>query len=202
MATFGRQTVKIVLPRVQARVRLAEGEFALAMTLLFALSLLAVYAGVAAIVGAFFAGMALGETVDRRVHDLAQGVTELLVPFFLVGIGLRFDISVFATERVLLLAVMVVLAALVAKFTACSLAALRIGRSDAIRVGVGMIPHGEVGMVVAQIGLGLGVMPQSVYGIIVFMSVATTLIAPPLLKIAFRGVVPTGYAEDRIARIG
>jgi Kef-type K+ transport system membrane component KefB len=202
MATFGRQTVKIVMPRVQARVRLAEGEFALAMTLLFALSLLAVYAGVAAIVGAFLAGMALGETVDRRVHELAHGVTELLVPFFLVGIGLRFDVSVFATRRVLLLAVMVVLAAVVAKFTACSLAALRIGRSDAIRVGVGMIPHGEVGMVVAQIGLGLGVMPQSVYGIIVFMSVATTLLAPPLLKIAFRGVVPASDADDRIARIG
>ena len=61
------------------------------------------------------------------------------------------------------------------------------GRTDAIRVGVGMVPRGEVGMVVAQIGLNMGVMAQSVYGIIVFMSVATTLIAPPLLKLAFGG---------------
>jgi Kef-type K+ transport system membrane component KefB len=202
MATFGRQTVKIVMPRVQARVRLAEGEFALAMTLLFALSLLAVYAGVAAIVGAFLAGMALGETVDRRVQEMSHGVTELLVPFFFVGIGLRFDLSVFATRRVLLLAASVIVAAVAAKFTACGLAALRLGRSDAIRVGVGMIPHGEVGMVVAQIGLGLGVMAQSVYGIIVFMSVVTTLLAPPLLKLAFRDVVPAGAADERIARIG
>jgi Kef-type K+ transport system membrane component KefB len=202
MATLGRRTVKIVMPHVQARVRLAEGEFALAMTLLFALSLLAVYAGVAAIVGAFLAGMALGETVDRRVHELARGVTELLVPFFLVGVGLRLDLSVFATRTVLLLAASVVLAAVVAKFTACGLAALRMGRSDAIRVGVGMIPHGEVGMVVAQIGLGMGVMAQSVYGIIVFMSVATTLLAPPLLKVAFRDVAPAGRADERIARIG
>jgi Kef-type K+ transport system membrane component KefB len=202
MATLGRNTVKIVMPRVQARVRLAEGEFALAMTLLFALSLLAVYAGVAAIVGAFLAGMVLGETVDRRVHELARGVTELLVPFFLVGVGLRLDLSVFATRTVLLLAASVVLAAVVAKFTACGLAALRMGRSDAIRVGVGMIPHGEVGMVVAQIGLGMGVMAQSVYGIIVFMSVATTLLAPPLLKVAFREVAPAGRADERIARIG
>ena len=72
---------------MKARLRLAEAEFALAMTLLFALSLLAVYAGVAAIVGAFLAGMALSETADRRVTDLTNGVTELLVPFFLVGIG-------------------------------------------------------------------------------------------------------------------
>jgi Kef-type K+ transport system membrane component KefB len=202
VATLGRQTVKIVMPRLQARVRLAEGEFALAMTLLFALSLLAVYAGVAAIVGAFLAGMALGETVDRRVHELARGVTELLVPFFLVGVGLRFDLSLFASRPVLLFAGSVVLAAVAAKFTACALAALRLGRSNAIRVGVGMIPHGEVGMVVAQIGLGLGVMAQSVYGIIVFMSVATTLVAPPLLKLAFRQVVPAGDVDERIARIG
>ena len=67
VAQFGTRTVRRVMPRVQARLSLAEAEFALAMTLLFALSLLAVYAGVAAIVGAFLAGMALSETVDHRV---------------------------------------------------------------------------------------------------------------------------------------
>src|SRR5262249_32301998 len=103
MATIGRRTVQKVIPHVQARVRLAEGEFALAMAFLVGLSLLAVYAGVAAIVGAFLAGMALGETVDRRVYDLTHGVTELLVPFFLVGIGLQFNVSAFATKAVLLL---------------------------------------------------------------------------------------------------
>ncbi|HEY7390655.1 MAG TPA: cation:proton antiporter [Bryobacteraceae bacterium] len=207
MVTIGRRTVRRVMPRVQARVRLAEGEFALAMTLLFGLSLLAVYAGVAAIVGAFLAGLAVGETVHRRVHDLTGGVTELLVPFFLVSIGLRFDVSVFATKKVLLMAVTIVLAAVAAKFTACSLASLHKGRSTAVRVGVGMIPHGEVGMVVAQIGLTTGIMAQSVYATIVFMSVATTLLAPPLLKLAFRGVVPVPQVDgkspdEEIARIG
>jgi len=201
VATFGTRTVEKVLPHVQARVRLAEGEFALAMTLLFGLSLLAVYAGVAAIVGAFLAGMALGETVDHRVHELTGGVRELLVPFFLVGIGLRFDVSVFATPRVMALACTIVVAAMVAKFVACSLGAFRMGRADALRVGVGMIPHGEVGMVVAQIGLSLGVMPQSVYGIIVFMSMATTLLAPPILKTVFRGEARDRVEEEAV-RIG
>lgn len=202
MATIGRRTVQRVLPHVQARVRLAEGEFALAMTLLFALSLLAVYAGVAAIVGAFLAGMALGETVDHRVHELANGVTELLVPFFLVGIGMRFDVTVFATKSTLLLAACIILAAMLAKFSACSLAAAPLGLTDSVRVGVGMIPHGEVGIVVAQIGLSMGVMAQNVYGIIVLMSVATTLFAPPLLKLAFRDVAPSGHVEQGIAKIG
>jgi Kef-type K+ transport system membrane component KefB len=202
VATFGRRTVEKVMPHVHARISLAEGEFALALTLLFGLSLLAVYAGVAAIVGAFLAGLALGETVDHRVHELTHGVTVLVVPFFLVGIGLRFDLSVFATRSVLALAIVIVLAAMISKFVACSLGAMRLGRTDAIRVGVGMIPHGEVGMVVAQIGLSLGVLGQSVYGIIVFMSMATTLLAPPLLKIAFRGVPGRGHADEEIARLG
>ena len=187
VATLGRRTVKRVIPHVQKRASLAEAEFALAMTLLFSLALLAVYAGVAAIVGAFLAGMALSETVDRRVHELTHGVTELLVPFFLVGIGLHFDLTAFATLSTLGLAAVIVVGAVLSKFIACGLAALKMGRTDAVRVGVGMIPRGEVGTVVAQIGLGIGALAQNVYGVIVFMSIATTLIAPPLLKMAFRG---------------
>ena len=102
----------------------------------------------------------------------------------------------------MLLAGSIVLTAVVAKFTACGLAAFRMGRSDAIRVGVGMIPHGEVGMVVAQIGLSMGVMAQNVYGTVVSMSVATTLLAPPLLKMAFRQVAPGEVVGQEITRIG
>ena len=104
LATIGARTARRVVPRMQAKLSLAEGEFALAMTLLFGLSLLAVYAGVAAIVGAFLAGMALSEAVDHRVADLTNGVAELLVPFFLAGIGLHFDISAFANRSTLALA--------------------------------------------------------------------------------------------------
>jgi Kef-type K+ transport system membrane component KefB len=199
VARFGTRTVRRVMPRVRARLRLAESEFALAMTLLFALSLLAVYAGVAAIVGAFLAGMALSETAEGRLTNLSNGVAELLVPFFLVGIGLHFDLAALAGARTLALGGALLVTAVLSKFVACGAGALGMGRTDAIRVGVGMVPRGEVGMVVAQIGLNLGVIGHSIYGIIVFMSVATTLIAPPLLKMAFRS--PT-EAEQEIVRLG
>jgi Kef-type K+ transport system membrane component KefB len=199
VARFGTRTVRRVMPRVQANLRLAESEFAMAMTLLFALSLLAVYAGVAAIVGAFLAGMALSETAEGRVTQLTDGVSELLVPFFLVGIGLHFDVSAFTGGRTLALAGALLVAAVLSKFLACGAGALSAGRTDAIRVGIGMVPRGEVGMVVAQIGLSLGVIGHSIYGIIVFMSVATTLVAPPLLKLAFGA--PT-EAEREIIRLG
>jgi Kef-type K+ transport system membrane component KefB len=202
VAHFGTRAVRRVMPQVQARLSLAESQFALAMTLLFALSLLAVYAGVAAIVGAFLAGMALSETVESRVCDLTNGVAELLVPFFLAGIGLHFDTSAFGTKATLGLAALIFAAAVLSKFLACGVAALPMGRRDAVRVGVGMIPRGEVGMVIAQIGLNMGVMAEAYYGIIVFMSVATTLIAPPFLKLAFRGEEAATAPTEDVIRLG
>jgi Kef-type K+ transport system membrane component KefB len=202
VARFGTPTMQTVVPKVERNLNLVEAQFAVALTLLFGLSLLAVYAGVAAIIGAFLAGMALSETVDHRVHELTNGVTELLVPFFLVGIGLHFDLSAFANGRAIALALVILIAAAVSKFVGCGLGALALGRAEAVRIGVGMIPRGEVGMVVAQIGLGMGVMAQSTYGVIVFMSVATTLIAPPLLNLAFRGVPVSKPAGEEIVRLG
>jgi Kef-type K+ transport system membrane component KefB len=191
---WGTKTMSRVVPHVQ-KLRAGEAQFSLAMVLLFGLSFLAVHAGVAAIIGAFLAGMALAESVGHRVHDLAQGVTELLVPFFLVGIGLHFDLTAFTSWSTVALALVIFLAAVVSKFAGCGLGAYQLGRIDATRVGVGMIPRGEVGMVVAQIGLSLGVIQPHVYSVVVFMSVATTIAAPPLLNIAFRGLEPARADE-------
>jgi len=181
-----------VIPRLSENLRVGEGQFALAMCMMLALSLGAIYAGVAAIIGAFLAGLALAESITPRVKDLAQGVTELLVPFFLAGIGLHLDLTVFSEWRNILLAGIILVAAVISKFVGCGLGALNLGKADALRVGVGMIPRGEVGMVVAQIGLGLGIIEQHVYGAVVFMSVATTVVAPPLINKAFRGLVTAG----------
>jgi Kef-type K+ transport system membrane component KefB len=201
IVVLGSRVMGNLLPTVRRGMHAVEAEFTIALSVLFALSLLATFAGVAAIIGAFLAGMALSETVDKRVHLLTDGVTELLVPFFLVGIGLNLDLSLFREGSAVVFAAIIVLAAVVSKLGACGLAALPLGRSDAIRIGVGMIPRGEVGMVVAQIGLGFGVMAPSIYGTIVFMSIATTLIAPPLLRLSFRGAHPVG-ANAQSIRLG
>jgi Kef-type K+ transport system membrane component KefB len=201
VAKWGSQTVGRLVSRVEAKLRVQEAQFALAMVLLFALSVLAVYAGVAAIIGAFLAGMALADSVGRRVHDLAHGVTELLVPFFLAGIGLHLDVRVFASPSILILALIILVAAVLSKFVGCGLGALRLGWGDATRVGAGMVPRGEVGMVVAQIGLSLGVISQTVYGVVVFMAVATTLVAPPLLNLTYRGLVKAEPKEE-VFRLG
>ena len=188
VAKWGVQVVRVVLPAVHSRLRVGEGEFILAMVFLFVLSLAAVWIGVAAIVGAFLAGMALAESVNQRERYLVHGVAELLVPFFLVGIGMKVDLAIFREWPVLRLAILLLVAAAVTKFVGCGLGAIRLGGTEALRVGVGMIPRGEVGMVVAQLGLGMGAISPMIYSVVVFMSVATTMIAPPLIKLAFAGV--------------
>ena len=194
-AKWGNHTMSRLVPHVERTLKIAESRFVLAMGLLFALALLAVYTGVAAIVGAFLAGLALGESTGERERDLAQGVGELLVPFFLAGIGLHVDLSAFVHPKTAGLAILILAAAVVSKFIGCGLGALGMGKPDALRVGVGMIPRGEVGMVVAQIGLGFGILSQSSYGVVVFMSVATTIVAPPLIKVAYRRLLEEGQAE-------
>jgi len=79
--SIGGKTVGAILPKVEKHMKGVESQFSLAMILLFALALFASYAGVAAIIGAFLAGVALAETVTHRVHILVKGVSELLVPF-------------------------------------------------------------------------------------------------------------------------
>ncbi len=187
VAKWGTKAAGLAMRRFVHRMRLGEAEFSLSMVVLFACSLLAVYAGVAAIVGAFLAGMALSGTVDRRVQDLAHGATELLVPFFLAGIGLHVDLSAFRNGETVLLALVIIAAAVASKFVGCGLGALGLGRTDILRIGIGMVPRGEVGMVVAQIGLAMGAVSGPTYGVVVAMAVATTLVAPPLLALAYRG---------------
>lgn len=196
IALWGNKAMGRLVPRIQKTLRVAEAEYAVAMVLLFALSVLAIYIGVAAIVGAFFAGMALAGRVDTRVNYLTHGATELLVPFFLAGIGLRVDLSAFATRSTVLLSLVLVVVAVVSKFAGCGLSAYKLGRQDALRIGVGMIPRGEVGMVVAQLGLTMGVLSQPIYAVVVLMAVATTIIAPPLLKLVYRGADAESPVED------
>jgi len=202
VATYGSRAAKKVVPRIEKRFAVGEFQFDLALTVLFALSVLAVKAGVAAIIGAFLGGMAMAETVNERVHILAHGVAEFLLPFFLTGIGLNLDFRLLGQEETLWLAVIITVVAIVSKLIGAALGVVHYGFRDMLRVGCGMIPRGEVGMVVAQIGLALHVIESSVYAVVVFMAVVTTIVAPPLLSLSYRGTgYPSPEAEEQL-RIG
>jgi Kef-type K+ transport system membrane component KefB len=186
VAKWGAITADRVLPHFRSRAQAEEAEFHISLVLLFALSALALYAGVAAIVGAFLAGLALSETADNRVRDLTRGVNELMVPFFLVGIGLRLNLALFRSKSIIGLAVLILAMVIVTKLVGCGLGALSLGWRNALKIGLGMVPRGEVTMVIAQMGLSMAVIRPEMYGVVVFMAVASALFTPLLLKIAFR----------------
>ena len=191
---FGPSAASSVVPRLTRRMLTGESEFAVALLFLLGMSALAMRSGVAAIVGASLAGMALSATVSKRVKLLSQGAARLMIPFFLAGIGLQMDLSVFRNARTLALATVILLAAILSKAVGCTLGAWSLGIRDALRVGAGMIPRGSVGLVIAQVGLSAGIVSREGYGIAVFMAVMTTAIAPILLKLAFRNVQVEEYA--------
>lgn len=200
VATWGQQTVLRLLPRLGPWMS-ETGPFSIAVILLFSLSFAAQYVGVAAIIGAFLAGMALANTASPKEHFMVHGVTELLVPFFLAGIGLNLSRSLFAVPDLWLFMALLTAVACVTKLVGCGLPALRLGWKDAARVGVGMMPRGEVGMVVAQVGLSLQVINDDIFGAVVVMAIATTMISPPLLRWMFIQETPVGVAL-RLPRVG
>ena len=183
---LGSKVFKRLGPKIE-NLRIGNSLFSFGLILCLGLSVASLYFGVAAIIGAFLAGMALAEATEdnHRVHDLTGGVTEFLVPFFLVNIGMQLDISVFRDSSVIILAVVLTLAAVITKFIGGGLGVWGFSRREIAQVGVGMIPRGEVGIVVAQIGLGMAVISQQFFASVLFMAVATTIIAPPLIKYFF-----------------
>ena len=186
VALVGAPVVTRVAPKVD-RLRSGHGMFVLGIVLCLGLSVAAAYIGVAAIIGSFLAGMSLAEAAEDhpRMHRQINGVTEFLVPFFLVNIGMQLRLDVFRSSSVILLCVLVTLVAVITKLLACGLGAFNLGVKRAAQVGMGMVPRGEVGIVVAQIGLSLVVIGPELYGIVLFMAIATTLIAPPFLKLLY-----------------
>jgi Kef-type K+ transport system membrane component KefB len=170
------------------RLRVSKPFFNLGLLLCLGLSLASIYIGVAAIIGAFLAGMALAEATEdnHKMHSLTSGVTEFLVPFFLVNIGMQLNLGVFRDASVIWLAVLLTLLAVATKFIGCGLGAWGMKKREMAQIGIGMVPRGEVGIVVAQIGLGLAVISPQFFAAVLFMAVATTLIAPPFIKILFR----------------
>lgn len=159
----------------------------LALIVCFGLSALASYLDLAAIVGAFLAGMLFAEFNDLWPgKERFEPINEFLVPFFFLFIGLQVDLGQFSSLDIILLAIAITVLAIITKYVGCSIGARKMGRGSANIVGVGMIPRGEVGIIIASIGLTTGALTNNLFSIVVFMSLATTIIAPSMVTWAFK----------------
>jgi Na+:H+ antiporter len=178
---------------VASRLRSSGILLAAGLSFCFLLSWLANAIGLAPIVGAFAAGLVLERVhyrdfLDRGeypLEELIQPIASFLVPVFFVLMGMRTDLSSFAGPGVLGLAAALTIAAVLGK-QVCSLGVIEKG-VDRLTVGLGMIPRGEVGLIFANIGLGLTVggermVEPATFSAIVVMVIVTTLVTPPALK--------------------
>jgi len=170
---------------------------ATALAFCFGLAWTASSLGLAGIVGAYAAGLVLDRVHyqdftnrgERHVEDLIKPLTQVLVPVFFVVMGMQVELRALAQPGIPALAALLIVAAVLGK-QACSLGALR-GRLDALSIGIGMIPRGEVGLIFASLGLtltigGRPVVDPSLYAALVAMVLVTTLLTPPLLAWSMR----------------
>ena len=163
--------------------RFSESPLLPAVIICLGLAAFAAQIGLAAIIGAFLAGMVIAETRDQS--PIEQEVAPLYAffpPFFFAFIGIQVSLDALGDPGTLALLAGVTVLAIATKFAGAYLGAIRMGRRDAAFVGVGMVPRGEVGIIVAGIGSATGTIDAELFAVIVAMSVLTTLIVPPLLR--------------------
>jgi len=185
MIFIGPRILRQVRPGVQ-RLSTRNAPLILSLIVVLGLSYLSALIGMAAIVGAFFAGMIFADySPEWNLLPRISAITEFLGPFFFFSIGAQLDVRLF-NGRVLGAASMVSVLAIVSKVLGGGLPVLRDGWHDAVTVGVGMMPRGEVALIVALVGLNSEIVTQATYAIVVFMTAVTTVLAPPLLRYFYR----------------
>jgi Kef-type K+ transport system membrane component KefB len=148
--------------------------------------------GLAMIVGAYAVGLAFSQTdVAEELTERLSGFYQAFVPVFFVVTGMM--VNVFAFKEVLVFGIIITILAIISKVLGCGLPAMTVGFNimGGARVGVGMLPRGEVALIIASMGLARGIITQDIYGVAILMTLVTTLLAPlflvPLFKSARSG---------------
>ncbi len=202
----------IVLPKIinlTSRGDSEETVEAAATASCFGASALAAYLGLSPIVGAFAAGMGIASSKTiEKIRDYTKKLSVIFSPVFFALAGAAFDIrSFFTTDSFFYVFFIILIAvAIISKMLGCGLpAALFLkDRSKGVRVGLGMISRGEVGLIVAGVAISAGAITQSTYAAILGMIMITTIMAPILLRKAFDNEPPEESisqteTEDRCA---
>ena len=169
----------------------------LCIALCFGFAYLAQFIGLAAIIGAFLAGMIFADyAVVWGLEEKVEAINSLLVSFFFVNVGMKVSFDGIGGDMILTILIVIALA-IIGKYIGCSVGAKlgdkTLGKSSLNIIGIGMVPRGEVGIIVASIGYKGGYLSVELYTVVVLMSVLTTIIVPPLLSAAYKKKYKTEY---------
>ena len=185
----------LVIPRVLHTERLWKSKGSLEGIItaaFFAAAGIAAFLGLSPIVGAFAIGMAVASTrIIKQVHEYVDKLQIIFAPLFFAIIGAQVDLRGVNLD-VLFLAGIIIVIAVVTKLIGCALPSLFFlkDRPRSMRVGIGMVSRGEVGLIVAGVGVSSGALTNNIYTAVIIMVAATTIITPIWLKIAYKKESP------------
>jgi Kef-type K+ transport system membrane component KefB len=181
----------LVIPRILHTERLWKSKGSLegiVTAAFFAAAGIAAFVGLSPIVGAFAIGMAVASTrIIGQVHEYVDKLQIIFAPLFFAIIGAQVDLRGVNLD-VLFLAGIIIAIAVVTKLIGCGLPSLLFLKDKArsMRVGIGMVSRGEVGLIVAGVGVSSGALTNDIYTAVIIMVAATTIITPVWLKFAYQ----------------
>ena len=181
----------IVIPKILHVERLwrSEGSIeGITTAAFFGVAGIAAFVGLSPIVGAFSVGMAVASTrVIKQVEEYVSKLGIIFAPLFFAIIGAQVDLRGVNLE-VLYLSGLIIAIAIITKLVGCGLPAMIFlkEKSKAMRVGIGMVSRGEVGLIVAGVGISSGALSTDIYTTVIIMVALTTIITPIWLKVAFK----------------
>jgi Kef-type K+ transport system membrane component KefB len=168
------------------------GGFGLIISLSLGFAALSGVVGLAPIIGAFLIGMVLAEVSDHYdFQDKVHALESFLAPVFFAMVGVQLPIALLADGEVLWNGTVLTVIAILGKWLGGLAIAPQQGLAIANKVGVGMIPRGEVGLIVVGIGLASGLIGDKLFAEIVVMIIATTIMAPIVLRLLIKPAAPT-----------
>jgi Kef-type K+ transport system membrane component KefB len=178
------------IERLLLKVKYPGAVVGLGLAIAFVCSGAAEAFGLAFIIGAYSVGLGLSQTkLANRLMDDLRPIYEFVVPIFFAALGMLVNFKMMLSDwRVILFGLLVTVAAIVGELLGCGLAANLTGFNlrGSYRIGLGMMPRGEVALIVAGIGLSRQLIGQNVFGVSIMMTLITTILAPILLVRAFK----------------
>jgi len=184
-------------PSLLTAPRFAETPLLPGMIVMLGLAALSAAIGLAAIIGAFLAGLVVGESAERdALEQETAPIAALFTPFFFGFVGAQIDLNVFATPATVALLVVITALAILTKFAGSFLGALRVGRDRALLIGWAMVPRGEVEIIVAGLALSAGAFGPDLYLVVVGMVVITSMLVPPFLPALVRRAEPGATGRE------
>ena len=178
--TVARYLAKFLKMAFKSPVVIATMAFGLALVLAGFFE----FMGLAMIIGAYVMGLALSRTdLKHPIQEMLTPVYTFLVPIFFCSMGMMVDVSALCSSPVLIFGGIYTILAVSAKIVGCMVPSMFCGFNalGGLRIGAGMVPRGEVALIIAGLGLSSGYLTQEIFGIGILMTLVTTVIAPPAL---------------------